>query len=76
MNTIPPEIPQAKNLSSAAKALDYCMKDPARWSERFKLLKRVYTIDSWDFQVDDKYTPDIGMTKTMIIDPKLSDLLR
>lgn len=60
------------NLSAASNALDYCMKDVARWSERFQLLKRVYTIDSWDFQVDDKYTPDIGMTKTMIIDPKES----
>ncbi len=58
-----------KNLNSAQRALDYCMKDPARWSERFELLKRVYTIDSWDFQVDDEYTPNIGITNTMIIDP-------
>jgi len=61
-----------KNLSACAKALDYCMKDPARWSKRFQLLKRVYTIDSWDFQVDDEYTPDIGITNTMIIDPEKS----
>lgn len=61
-----------KNLSAASKALNYCMNDPARWSDRFKLLKRVYTIDSWDFQVDDKYTPDLGITKTMIIDPNES----
>ena len=51
------------------RALDYCVSDPARWSGRFQLLKRVYTIDSWDFQVDDKYTPDIGLTNTMLIDP-------
>ncbi|MEP6735438.1 MAG: hypothetical protein ABJA70_07965 [Chryseolinea sp.] len=56
-------------LSSAARALDYAQNDPARWSERFQLLKRVYTIDSWDFQVDDEYTPNIGLTNTMIIDP-------
>jgi hypothetical protein len=56
-------------LTSASRALDYCMNDPARWSKRFGLLKRVYTIDSWDFQVDDEYTPDIGLTNTMIIDP-------
>jgi len=61
-----------KNLSAGGKALDYCMKDPARWSKRFQLLKRVYTIDSWDFQVDDEYTPDIGITNTMIIDPEKS----
>jgi len=56
-------------LNSAARALNYCMNDPARWSNRFGLLKRVYTIDSWDFQVDDEYTPNIGMSNTMIIDP-------
>jgi hypothetical protein len=59
-------------MSSAMRALDYCVNDPARWSQRFQLLKRVYTIDSWDFQVDDAYTPDIGLTNTMLIDPKKS----
>ena len=57
------------NLISAAKALDYTINDPARWSKRFGLLKRVYTIDSWDFAVEDEYMPDIGITNTMIIDP-------
>ncbi len=56
-------------LNSAARALNYSMTDPARWSKRFGLLKRVYTIDSWDFQVDDEYTPNIGLSNTMIIDP-------
>ena len=59
-------------LASAMRALDYSVSDPARWSARFQLLKRVYTIDSWDFQVDDAYTPDIGLTNTMLIDPKRS----
>lgn len=59
-------------LPSAMRALDYCVTDPARWSQRFRLLKRVYTIDSWDFQVDDAYTPDIGLTNTMLIDPQKS----
>ena len=58
-----------ENLSSAAKALDYTINDPARWSKRFGLLKRVYTIDSWDFAVEDEYMPDIGITNSMIIDP-------
>lgn len=57
------------NLVSAAKALDYALSDAARWSKRFGLLKRVYTIDSWDFAVDDEYMPDIGITNSMIIDP-------
>ncbi len=60
------------SLASAMRALDYCVTDPARWSQRFQLLKRVYTIDSWDFQVDDAYTPDIGLTNTMLIDPNKS----
>jgi hypothetical protein len=56
-------------LSSAARALDYSINDSARWSKRFGLLKRVYTIDSWDFAVEDEYMPDIGITNSMIIDP-------
>ncbi|MFN4144176.1 MAG: hypothetical protein ACK4GN_00005, partial [Runella sp.] len=59
-------------LTSAAKALDYAPNDPARWSKRFQLLKRVYTIDSWDFAVEDEYLPDLGLTNTMIIDPEKS----
>jgi hypothetical protein len=58
-----------RHLPSAVRALDYCLNDPARWSRRFQLLKRVYTIDSWDFQVDDAYTPNIGLTNTMLVDP-------
>ena len=58
-----------ENLSSAEKALDYALNDPARWSNRFGLLKRAYTIDSWDFAVEDEYMPDLGITNTMIIDP-------
>ena len=56
-------------LASAARALDYSVTDPSRWSQRFGLLKRVYTIDSWDFAVEDEYMPDIGITNSMIIDP-------
>ena len=58
-----------KNLESASRALDYALHDPARWSKRFGLLKRVYTIDSWDFAVEDEYTPDLGITNSMMIDP-------
>ena len=56
-------------LSLPQSALNYTMNDPARWSKRFQLLKRVYTIDSWDFAVEDEYLPDLGFTNTMIIDP-------
>lgn len=60
------------SLASAMRALEYSVTDRSRWSRRFSLLKRVYTIDSWDFQVDDAYTPDIGLTNTMLIDPDRS----
>lgn len=58
-----------QTLASVARALDYGVADPARWSQRFQLLKRVYTIDSWDFQVEDAYTPKLGLTDTMLVDP-------
>lgn len=37
-------------LRPAMRALDYSVTSPVRWSHRFSLLKRGYTIDSWDFQ--------------------------
>lgn len=37
-------------LDSAIRAYDYTMTSPYRWSEKYKLLKRGYTIDTWDFQ--------------------------
>lgn len=36
-------------LDKAVKALSYSMKDPYRWSRKYGLLKRGYTIDTWDF---------------------------
>ncbi len=37
-------------LDNAIRAVRYATSDPYRWSETFGLLKRGYTIDSWDFQ--------------------------
>ncbi|MGD1006065.1 MAG: hypothetical protein ABR980_02400, partial [Ignavibacteriaceae bacterium] len=56
-----------ENLECAAKALDYCFTDTLRWSKRFHLLKRPYCIDSWDFQVNDEYTPQAPISPTMVI---------
>jgi hypothetical protein len=56
-----------RNIASAAAALDYSVSDELRWSARYKLLKRVYTIDSWDFQVKDPYTPDLGPGTDMMV---------
>ena len=58
-----------KNLDCAARALDYCVTDSVRWSKRFQLLKRPYCIDSWDFQVDDEYTPAAPLSPTMVVIP-------
>jgi hypothetical protein len=57
------------NLDCAARALDYCITDTLKWSKRFRLLKRPYCIDSWDFQVDDEYTPDAPLSPTMVVVP-------
>lgn len=43
----------ASMLDAALKALEYATTDPYRWSEKYRLLKRGYTIDTWDFQSDE-----------------------
>jgi hypothetical protein len=43
-------------LDNSIRALNYSVTDKFRFSDKYKLLKRGYTIDSWDFQVDDKYS--------------------
>ncbi len=57
------------NLECACRALDYSMTDTLRWSQRFRLLKRPYCIDSWDFQVDDEFTPPAPLSPTMVVVP-------
>jgi len=57
------------NLDCASRALDYCVTDTVRWSKRFGLLKRPFCIDSWDFQVDDQYTPFSEISPTMVVVP-------
>ena len=57
------------NLDCAARALDFCITDTLHWSKRFQLLKRPYCIDSWDFQVDDEYTPPAPLSPTMVVVP-------
>ena len=58
-----------KGLDAACRALDYPVTDTLRWSKRFLLLKRPYCIDSWDFQVDDEYTPPAPLSPTMVLVP-------
>lgn len=56
----------AKTLPSGERALQYSLSDPMRWSSSLRLVKRGYTIDTWDFQneEDAKRTGD-----PMKIDP-------
>ena len=59
----------AAHLDAAERALDYSVTDPARFSTRFQLLKRAYTIDSWDFQPRDKYLVPFRFGIGQMIDP-------
>jgi len=43
----------ASCLDAAVKAFRYSTSDPYRWSEKHRLLKRGFTIDTWDFQSDE-----------------------
>jgi hypothetical protein len=60
----------AKQLDAAIRAMDYSMTDPARWSSKFGLVKRGYTIDTWDFAVDDPTTQGLFQRwHTLLVDP-------
>jgi len=43
----------ARYLDPCRRAIAYATSDEYRWSKRFGLLKRGYTIDTWDFMHDD-----------------------
>lgn len=49
-----------KYLDNAIKAVEYSLTDKYRWSEKFKLLKRGYTIDTWDFMHHDDSELTLG----------------
>lgn len=50
-------------LDSAMKAMRYCTTDKYRWSKKYQLVKRGFTIDTWDFkhEYDNKVTDDANM---------------
>ncbi len=37
------------HLPRLVRALDYCFTDPKRWSPEYGLMKRAFTIDTWDY---------------------------
>ncbi len=41
-------------LDGAIKAVRFVTKDPYRWSQKFQLMHRGFTIDTWDFTSDDQ----------------------
>lgn len=47
----------ARVLPHCERALHYMMSHPWRWSEEYHLVKRAYTIDTWDFDYVEGRTP-------------------
>ena len=50
-------------LDKMLKAVEYTTTSPYRWSEKYQLLKRGFTIDTWDFQ------SDTDTNQCMVIEP-------
>ena len=57
----------ASCLDAAVRAFRYSTSDPYRWSARHRLLKRGFTIDTWDFQSDED-TALSGFTMAVRLD--------
>lgn len=53
-------------VDNAIRAVEYGTTDPYRWSEKYGLLKRGFTIDTWDFQ--SKEDAEIAGGQAMVID--------
>ncbi len=62
----------ARQLDAAVRAMDYSFTDRARFSTKYGLLKRGYTIDTWDFQVDHETTRIFPRWGTLLVDPDRS----
>ncbi|MGB3616834.1 MAG: twin-arginine translocation signal domain-containing protein [Catalinimonas sp.] len=61
----------ASKIDACKRAVDYATSDDYRWSERFRLPKRGYTIDIWDFQpraLAAKFGGDTMMAKPGVTD--------
>ena len=53
-----------KNLNHLEKGIKYCLSDPKRWDNKYKLMKRPRTIDTWDFI----NRPDTGINRRILPD--------
>lgn len=54
-------------LPQLEKGLNYSMTDPFRWSKEYQLVKRPFTIDTWDFEYRAQFWPYIPSTAKMCI---------
>ena len=61
-----------RQLDAAIRAMDYSFTDRARFSTKHGLVKRGYTIDTWDFQIDDATTRIFPRWGTLLVDPDRS----
>ena len=50
-----------QNLDAAIRGLEYSLNNPLRFSQKFQLLKRGYTIDTWDFLSDFDKIEEVGL---------------
>lgn len=61
-----------KWLPALVKGMHYSMNDPLRWSKKYQLLKRGYTLDTWDFMQlptnREEYTKNGGNVQKGIFD--------
>ena len=62
---------RASRLAQAERGLRYSLSDPGRWSEEHQLVKRPFTIDTWDFEYGEKVDrPDGSATHRSMFDDK------
>jgi hypothetical protein len=59
----------AAQLDAAIRAMEYSHTDRARWSTKYGLVKRGYTIDTWDYQIDEPWTRLFPRWSTLLVDP-------
>ena len=61
-----------KWLPTLVKGINYSMTDPLRWSKKHQLIKRGYTLDTWDFMqlpaTREEYTKNGGNVQKGIFD--------
>ena len=62
----------ASYLDAAVRAMDYSASHPERWSSAYQLIRRGYTIDTWDFQHEATSAGLFPRWSSILIDPSRS----